>query len=359
MQNFVDYEYWTAELDQPGCRQRDDDLAVPCGYWRIVGADTGCDWPLAIWRESDGSLRFFVGVDPRRSALWDSGAGLDFQAGKWRKARAVSHDAWTAAVKTGHWSDGRPINATRAHSDLVNAMPASGDAWTDISREFEDAAESAGAIIKRGVKTGDDADLAAGFAKRVSLLGGRAAEAFEAEKRPWLEGGRAVDSKWRPLRDNIAALVAGLKSAADEWLRQQRLAAEAAKRAAEAEAERLRQEVLAAERAAAAARAEQEASAADADAVAAAEEEARRAAELAAAAAAQAAAPVRASAGRTGAKLTQRRVYSALIEDYDLALAHFARAESIMAEVQRLANHAAVAGVPVPGCKRVESFKTV
>lgn len=384
--DIADYDYWRAELAAPGTRDRDDPFAVPCGFWRIVGADTGCDWPLAIWRSEEGRLRFLVGADKRNAALWDSEPGRQLQtAGRWLKAVAVPEADWKAATANGQWGDGKPINSRREHSSLTNALPETGDPFTDLGRQFEDAAETARAIVRAGIKTADDADQAAAFAKRLAEIGRRADAAHENEKRPWLDGGRACDDKWRPLRDGAAAAVKALKLAANAFLDAQRLAAEAERRRLAAEAERQRREAEAAERAAAAEReaarvamaaAQARAAAADqataeaerqrmaeieaeAERIAAREDAARQAAEAAAAAAAEAAKPVSVSAGRTGARIAQRKVTTAEVFDYPAALAHFADSETVRAEVQRLANLAIKSGMSVPGCRRVTAFQTV
>lgn len=381
--DIADYDYWRAELAQPGTRDRDDPFAVPCGFWRIVGADTGCDWPLAIWRSEEGRLRFLVGADKRNAALWDSEPGWELQtAGRWLKAVAVPEADWKAATANGQWGDGKPINSRREHSSLTNALPETGDPFTDLGRQFEDTAETARAIIRAGIKTAEDADQAAAFAKRLAEIGRRADTAHESEKRPWLDGGRQCDEKWRPLREGAAAAVKALKAAANAFLDAQRRAAEAERRRLAEEAERQRREAEEAERKAAAERAAVDAAMAAAQARAAAadqataEAERQRIAELeaarqaadaaaaerqqaAAAAAAEAARPVSVSAGRTGAKIAQRKVVTAEIVDYPAALAHFADSETVRAEIQRLANIAVKSGMSVPGCRRLETFQTV
>lgn len=348
----ADYAYWRTELASPMSLSRDDPPTPPCGYWRAVGADTKADYPVAIYRVN-GTVMFFVGPDHRKAAPWDSEPGYQFRAGRWLNAVAVPVEDWTKATATGNWPDGKPINSTIEHVSMRNALPETGDAFTDLTRQFEAEAETARAIMKKGVQTQADADQAAAFAKRIAEIKGRADDAFAIEKRPILESAKACDDKWRAVRQGAADMVAELKAAINAVLARIRREEEDRRRAAAAEAERQRRE--AEELARRAAESDQK-SAAERQRLM---DDARAKDEAAARAAREAERPVEISAGRMGAKISQRKVIDAEITDYPAALAHFSEAEAIKEAVQKLATAAVRAGMTVPGVRRVETLKAV
>jgi phage terminase large subunit-like protein len=67
----------------------------------------------------------------------------------------------------------------------------------------------------------------------------------------------------------------------------------------------------------------------------------------------------KASAGRTGAKISQRKVPTAVIDDYRAALDFFADADAVKEVVQTLATRAIKAGLSVPGVRKVDVYQTV
>lgn len=388
MTDTTDYDYWNAELKSPGCMSRDSTTVIPAGFWRAVGADTRSDYPVAIYRAKDGTLIFYVGADAKKAVPWDSEPGYSFRAKTWLHARAVSYEDWQQAISLGNWPDGKPINSTVEHVSLRNALPETGDAFTDLTRQFDDDAEMARSILNKPIASQAAADQAAAYAKRLAAIKTQADAAFDAEKRPILERGRECDDKWRPLRGGADDLVKKLKSAAGAWLDKLRREEEERQRLARAEAERLRREAaekaakaeaerraaeqkrLDEERAALAAatsEADQERVAAEAERKRIADEEAQAKAEAEAKAAAEAAEAAeiaatrenKASAGRTGAKISQRKVPTAVIDDYRAALDFFADADAVKEVVQTLATRAIKAGLSVPGVRKVDVYQTV
>ena len=104
-----DYDYWHREL--AGAGQSRDTLEPVCGRWRIVGAKTKPDYPVAIWRETDGSI--WAKIAHAEPIHQDSGAYRDFEAFGFLKAVAVTSEHYEMAMEAGIWPDGKPAKAKK------------------------------------------------------------------------------------------------------------------------------------------------------------------------------------------------------------------------------------------------------
>ena len=59
------YAYWREEMAKPGVNHRDTDRRDLCGFYRMRGAVTKPDFPVAIWmNENDTGLLLKIGRRP-------------------------------------------------------------------------------------------------------------------------------------------------------------------------------------------------------------------------------------------------------------------------------------------------------
>jgi len=291
------------------------------GYYRTRFKDKPWE-PVAIWFE-DGEWHALRGerkVDA--SDIWT-----------WCCRNPITYEAYTKAIEGAGWDD-EPEAPAIGHN-----LP--DDPFEALQVEFAAEKEQAEAFLKQPIKTQADADRAAIWSKRLSTIAKKATDLHKVEKQPHLDAGRAVDNKWRELKEEPDALSKKLKRHMDDYLREQQRIEMERQRKAQEEADRKRRE--AEEAARAAAQVEDEAAAA----------EAKRLAEQAAQAERDAQAR-NMSAGRTGARVALRTFVSARIVDYDKALRALGNHPEMKALVETLANRAVRAGVEVEGVERFE-----
>lgn len=283
------------------------------GYYRMRRGDEMV--PVAIWRDSDGSTHCIVGADQMpedESKVWS-----------WCSKRPVRQQAAKAAFAGQRWPDeAPPIGDNSAGAlDLTTA------------EKIEHLADHATKWLARTPIAGKlTADQAAEMRLRLNALVKEGDAERTAEKEPHRKAAEAVDAKWRGPLDAGCAAADALRRAVSAWM-----AAEEAKRRAEAEAAR------------------------NAAAEAAAKLQAEAAAKGAPAPVELPLAPppppkVQAG-GYSGRKTGLRSVWRAEITDYRKALDHYAEHPDIAAVLRKLADAAARAGkatTSVPGIKAIE-----
>jgi len=350
----MSYEYWKKALIVGDGRQLTRDEAKQLGITHEPKAGFyrkrekgGPDTPVAIW-SAGGEMKAVAGGRPvDAEEIWT-----------WCATWPIAEDTYRGVAERGEpWPDDLPV--APGHN-----QPPTGDPHEDLLREFEGEKEMAEEFLKNSVKTQDEADRAAIWAKRLTAIANSAAAFHKAEKQPHLDAGRAVDDKWRDLKEEPKELATSLKRSLDDFLKAQARAEEERRRKAEAEAEEKRRAAaLAAAKAAEEAAKASEVESAKPDpeaekAAQAAAEAAERAAEEAAAAEAEAKEKT-VTAGRTGAKASLRTFVSARIVDYDKAVVALKEHPEMRKLVEQLANRAVKAGVAVDGVERVEEKRAV
>lgn len=356
------YTYWREELVNAGCNDRDTDRRDIAGFYRIKGADTKPDYPVAIWLVGEK----LVAKIGRKNDLLTEGSEnwYDFLGSSWLKCSAVTHEAYTAAIEAGRWPDddkpARKMDAAEWHGvktgtirhkhtniNSGGAAPAGhnlpDDPCESLKIELEGEREQAEAMLRQPITTQEQADTAAAWAKKFTEIAKKADNYRKVEKQPHMDAAGAVDAKWRPIVDDGKDLSTRLKRHLDGWLREQARIEEERQKKAREEAEKAR---LAAEEAA---RAAAQASEDDETAKAAARE-----AEEAAKQAERETQARNAQAGRTGAKVAMREFTSGEITDYDTLLMALKDRDEIKEVVQSLANRAARSGVELPGMRIVK-----
>lgn len=319
------YDFWNAALANP--QEVGKSLPVhegdaQLGFYRKRDGKNGPWLPVAIW-EQDGELVAKIGDkmgDP--ADLWS-----------WVCRFPVSEAAYRKAADGNGWDDDAPI------APIGHNLP--DDPHEALKLEFAAEKELADAFLKSPITTQEQADKAAVWSKKLSGIAKKATDLHKVEKQPSLDAGRAVDDKWRDLKDEPADLSKKLKRHMDSFLLEQQRIENERRRKEQEEADRLRRE------------AEERARAAEASNDEAAQEEAKRL-NAEAAEREKAAQATNAQAGRTGAKVSLRTFVSARIADYDKALLALKDHPEIKALVEQLANRAVRAGVEVAGVERVE-----
>lgn len=301
------------------------------GYYRT--RFKGGQWePVALWRGDDGEW------------LARRGDRMVHDAGDlWNFCRThpVTVEAWEKAINGGGWDD-EPPAPTIGHN-----LPS--DPFEALNLEYQAEKELAADLLKKEVKTEDQASQIAILSKRVTTIAKKATDLHKVEKQPHLDAGRAVDDKFRYLKEDPADLSKKLKRHLDEFLLEQQRIEHERQEAARREEERLRRE--AEEIARKSAEAEQQSETERQAAI-----DRARQLEQEAAAKAKEAEAKNASAGRTGARVSLRTFVDAKVNDYQAAATALVlmKHPDILAVIDQLAKRAVTAGQSLPGVERVE-----
>lgn len=322
------WDFWQDQLDGKDMSQHLHESEIHTGYWRMRRRKDGPLVAVATWQDDDNKMVGALTEHPAEPA-W-----LFNLPDRWTYIcdKPVSREHYNEYCSTGRWWDDAPSIGHNAPPELNSDDPA-----TRLEAMLNAEGDTVKEFLHRPVETQDQADQAASWVKRLTGLNSEVEAAFKEEKAPHLEAGRAVDEKWRGLRGAAKELADQLRAHVQPWA--DRLA-----RAQAAAAEKLRSEAEAAERKAQVGKTAQERAEAEAEAAA-----QRRAAEEVEKA--------KVSAGRTGSKISTRKVVYAEIVDYDKAVAALKHRDEMRELVQSLANRAAKAGVALDGVKIVEEQK--
>jgi len=314
--------------------------AVPqCGFFapKISGNRT----PVSIF-ESDGVLLAAIGWQgetEEAQRIWMRCAGSP-----------IDDDLYWQARDMGRWPDIDKLEPPKEEvtSNVAGAaVPVAGDNRPpddddarDLADQIANAIKMLDEVLAEGVDKidGPKADKIANSKDRLAQLSKEADKKRAAEKKPWDDGGKAVQLKWKPVIEKADggygraqdALTAFQKA---ERARREREAADAARKVEEARR---------------------------------AEDEARRKAEEAGEPVPEPkvieepapAAPVRSGGALSGKVTTLRttRTY-AVVEDWPKLLEAVKDNEEVREVVQRIADRAARGGNPLPGT-RVEKEET-
>lgn len=312
------------------------------GYYRVLDKEAKRWVPVGIYPVQ--------GVD---IAMYDNKA-TDRDLGDlfaWCCKYPVSFAAYKAAIEGGGWADEPPIFEI---DDNTKNM-------TDFERlnlEYLGEKEMCEEFLKTPVTTQAQADKVAIWKNRLVKIKGKAGDFHKIEKQPHLDAGRAVDDKWRTLKEEPDIIAKKLLAHIKPFLDKKQAAADEAARKAREEAARIAREKAEAE---AKAQAEQDRIASqdisDAEkelALRQAHDEAeaqREELEKQEAIAAEAAQSEKVSAGRTGARVSGRKKRVGVVEDYEKAALALVRMphNDMLALIDTLANRAATNQMPFDG----------
>lgn len=280
------YKWWRDALAGNMAPVRDGHPEA--GFYRRRQYKGGPWVPVAIWHQEGTGWQCVVGteyVSADPAETW-----------LFCSSNPVSEADYRHACEHGTWPGDAPAMA--AIGD--NNPPADADALP--TRIDEAVREAEGWLAGRTILSQADADKCETLIEKLGKLGKAADDKRDAEVRPHLEAQREANSRWKPIIERAANQVRAIKAALAPFLKQR----EAEKRAA--------------------------------------------AAQLVAGGADPVRADTRAStSGLSGRRVTLRTKRTAVITDYDQALAFFKDNPEMKALVQKLADKVAAINGQVPG----------
>ena len=223
------YDRWRAELNGQEPERQNVDTDID-GFWRIVGAKTKPDYPVAIW---GNGLNLRIG---NRDIMGGSEGWHEFIGASWLHCVAVTKLEYDQARLNGRWSDGKPARQMD-EAEKLGIDVSTGGNNPPIEESLADQIKSLAATLDATPEPVDqDAanKLSGNLEKMRGLL--KLAEAERVtEKEPWLTGEREVEAKWKAVK--APGEQAGI---AAEARRKNYLRKEQARLDAEAAAERKR-----------------------------------------------------------------------------------------------------------------------
>lgn len=313
----------------------------PYSYWRDALAGKFGDAHVSIpqvgfysaklskaRREKTGRLRYVVAIwnDPFTNTLMalrsfgpdDTKSADPLDVWTWCAFSPITEDQYRAIAEKGErWPD--EIDPLPAASALGSNNPPPDEAEAD---EIEAATSAALAELGDGIKDQAHSDRIGNHRDRLLKLYKKIDGDRKETKRPHLEAAATVEEAYKPKLVKIADIGGKLRAALTVWL-----TAEDARR------QRETRERIAAE-----------------------EEVRRKATEAGTPPPEPTALPIvdRPKSGTAGRATSLRTQKTAIIKDYARVLEHFSEHDEVKVLIQALANRAARAGVPVPGCETKE-----
>ncbi len=293
------YSYWRNALAGTFGPVHDGDPQA--GFYRARNKKAGKDDPIAIWFNDAGeALALRWGAEVSADDVWTHACKTP-----------ITEEVYRGVVASGHWPDDIDV--------MIGGGSNNPPPGAEESDEIQSAIDAALAELAKPAETQTDCDRLANHRDRLAKLYKAQEQERKDKKQPHMDAAKAVDEAYKPILTKIEEAGSKIKKAITAWLLK-----EEARRRAEA-LEKMRRD-----------------------------EEARKAA-------AEANEPVpmpmavpeveRPKAGTTGRTTALRTHKSAIITDYAAALNHFAETAEVKELIQTLANRAARAGVPVPGCE--------
>lgn len=212
--------------------------AMMSGFWRIVGAKTKADYPVAIYTQ-EGITVFAIGGQRRLLNTRDNATEWsEFTQSGWLKSIAVVREDWAVACDTGFWLDGKPARLMSKDEKLGIGTEQGGGNDAPVEETLADQiatlAEKASAAE---VTDQASADAATGILDRLRRLLELAEAERVKEKEPHLRAGQEVDDRWKKVRGPGLTAGEALKGKRTAWLK-----AEQVRLNAEAEAARIQAE---------------------------------------------------------------------------------------------------------------------
>lgn len=313
----ANYDYWNNALAGNFGPVHDSDPQP--GFYRKRVSRGGPFAPVAIWEAEGQMIALVDGKQSDANEIWT-----------YVCQHPIAEAHYHARMETGKWHDeSDAVGASLAPPRAGHNNPPQDEA--EILKGQIDAA-MIGADSFAEIKDDGEAAKAQSLRSRLLELSGSADKKREAEKKPHLEAGKAIDAKWQPL-------VKAAKAAADK-IRDALSAHETRKARAAAEAQRK------------------------------ADEAARKAAEEAAAKAPKdapapapvappppAPEPVTAIRGAYGRAAAVKIVKVATVTDQDAAYGYLKTDKELAALISKLAQKAVDAGYTVPGTEVTEERK--
>jgi hypothetical protein len=334
------YAWWLAVLAGENPEIHEDEPQP--GFYRI--RDKGQLLPVAIWwhgetdeagePEGDQKLVCLIGqeeVDPL--GLWGQEKSSNPMSVWLRAAKSpVTEEAYRMALESGRWPDDAPEPARG--SVMGDNLPE--NPVERILAEIAGEEEIVEEFLAKPVEAQEEADKVGPWAKRIGDIAKRAEDLRVAEKQPFLDGGRAVDEKWRLPIAKATELAKKLKAHLKPFLDKKDREERERRAKAEAQARELREKAAKKKSDAEREELERQAAEAESDAV-----------------------ERNASAGRTGARVSLRREKRARVIDYEKAALALLKSgnQDLKEKIDQLAQRAARAGLKIDGVEIEEVTK--
>jgi hypothetical protein len=320
-----DWSYYWATLDgnPPPLHS---DVQIEPGYYRVRPKGKPSE-PVMILVENDVYIAERAGIAVPSSKIAD--------LFRWCCRSAITYDAFVRARDGGGWADEPP-------ELLGHNLPKEADPYDRIRILLEGEMEAANEMLAKPIETQDDADRLGIWKTRLVALKNQAEAELKAERGPVKAEYDRITGRWSGLISNAAGAAQRLLDHVDLFMRKKDQLEIERQATARRNADALR--ATAKEMAAKAVEDRSFEGMKEAGAVVAAAQAADREAEYR-----------NPQAGRTHAKVKLVTRVTAMITDYDAALAQVKDDSGIMKIVQSRANLAAKAGNPLPGTQRVET----
>lgn len=292
------YTYWRNALTGTFGPVHDGDPQA--GFYRARNKRAGKDDPIAIWfNDADEAVAVRWGVQVNPDDVWTYACNSP-----------ITEEMYRGVIASGHWPDDIEV--------MIGTGSNNPPPGAEKADEIQSAIDAALSELAKPAETQTDCDRLANHRDRLAKLYKAQEQERKDKKQPHMDSAKAVDDAYKPILTQIEDAGAKIKKAITSWLLK-----EEARRRAEA-LEQMKKD-----------------------------EEARKAA-----AAANQPAPEpmpvpevqRPKAGTTGRSTALRTHKSAVITDYKAVMTHFADTAEVRDVIQTLANRAARAGLPVPGC---------
>ncbi len=182
-----DWTWWRAALKGDFGPIHESELHS--GYYRMKSKKAGRWIPVAIWQDEDGEWHGLMGEDTPVDPL---------DVWTWVCRYPIDYPIYTRARTEGGFFDEPPV--------------ISKPEYTGPHDEIDAIREELRQEVECHAKEAHTAPKAAAWAKRVSKLKTRADKARKAEKEPFQDIGRAIDTKWAPIIERASELLDTLKN---------------------------------------------------------------------------------------------------------------------------------------------------
>lgn len=307
-----------------------------CGYYRTRRKDGPWE-PVGIYPTEDGTVVGFRS-DRQVSDL--------VELFLWCCRNPITFEAYEKAMAGGGFDD-------EPEAAKIGDNSGDLDPFEALRIEYLGEKELAEEFMKQKVTTQAQADKVAIWAKRLTSIKTKAEGLHKIDKQPHLDAGRAVDEKWRDLKNEPDELSKRLKAHIKPYLQEQIRLEEGRQRKAREDADRLR-------RAAEQAAREEQQRAEEGNPDGSLLKEADRLREQAQQAEQEAEAR-KVNAGRTGARVSMRTEKIGVVTDYAKAAAALVamRHKDLIEVIDKLAQRAAKAGMPFDGMEIRDEEKVV
>lgn len=202
-----DFALWDSLVPERGSPPRESDISL--GLWRYQTGKTAI--PVMTYMADDGAPYAQFGEKIIHKGHREWGA---FTTRVWPRLKAVSREEYELATEEEEWPDGLKFSLSAYElSKGDNSPPEDPDAISDsLAEKVAELVKKATAIIDNGAgKTQTEVDKASNLANELIEVEKKVNAEREEKKRPYLEKGRAIDTNYNTVREQLKGLTRDLK----------------------------------------------------------------------------------------------------------------------------------------------------